>query len=207
MSRRPTDGGPPAIDVARLPLTVFGHRSLTWWATIGFILLEGMSFFVTLFAYLFVLHHAPEWPPPGVPLPDLAAPTIGLILLLTGIPIAIWTDRMAHAESLEGTRAALAVSVAASVAILVVRAFEFRAVHVSWDSSVYGSVVWGVLALHTLLLLTDLLESAGFLAVFILGPVEEKHFVDADDLSFYWWFVIGIWIPAYVILYWVPRWM
>ena len=34
----------PAGDVAALPTVTFGHRSLMWWGTVGFMVIEGSMF-------------------------------------------------------------------------------------------------------------------------------------------------------------------
>ena len=45
------------------------------------------------------------------------------------------------------------------IAPLIVRIFEFPALHVSWDSNAYGSIVWTLLGLHTTHILTDLVDT------------------------------------------------
>jgi heme/copper-type cytochrome/quinol oxidase subunit 3 len=35
------------------------------------------------------------------------------------------------------------------------------------------------------------------------GP-QEKHFSDASDSSFYWYFLTGSWVPLYVTVYLSP---
>jgi hypothetical protein len=44
-------------------------------------------------------------------------------------------------------------------------------------------------------------------ALFWMGPVEKKHFSDAADLAFYWYFMVGIWVPIFILSYLLPRWM
>ena len=45
-------------DVARLPRTVFGHRSLMWWGTIGFIVI--LVWAVWLAGLSVLLYRTPE---------------------------------------------------------------------------------------------------------------------------------------------------
>jgi hypothetical protein len=35
------------------------------------------------------------------------------------------------------------------IAPLIVRVFEFPAMHIAWDQNAYGSIVWVMLGLHT----------------------------------------------------------
>jgi heme/copper-type cytochrome/quinol oxidase subunit 3 len=44
-----------------------------------------------------------------------------------------------------------------------------------------------------------------FTALFWFGPLEGKHFSDADDNCTYWYFMSLVWIPVYMLLYWTPR--
>jgi heme/copper-type cytochrome/quinol oxidase subunit 3 len=41
----------------------------------------------------------------------------------------------------------------------------------------------------------------------LIGPIEGKRFVDVSENAIYWYFVVALWVPLYVIIYWVPRWM
>ncbi|PYS99512.1 MAG: cytochrome C oxidase subunit III, partial [Acidobacteria bacterium] len=56
-------------------------------------------------------------------------------------------------------------------------------------------------------LLTDVLDSIVLLALMIFGPVEGKRFTDVSENAIYWYFVVALWVPLYVIIYWVPRWI
>ena len=42
-------------DLAHLPTHGFGHRSLTWWGIIGFMLIEGGFFALTIAAYFYLM--------------------------------------------------------------------------------------------------------------------------------------------------------
>src|SRR3954453_18920211 len=43
-----------AIDVSRLPNYAFGHRSVLWWGTLGFIITEGTAFALAVTAYFYL---------------------------------------------------------------------------------------------------------------------------------------------------------
>ena len=57
-------------DLAALPTHGFGPRSITWWGTYGFILIEATVFVLAAATYLYLMAQAPQWPPQGEP-PDL----------------------------------------------------------------------------------------------------------------------------------------
>ena len=51
------------LDVAGLPDHAFGHRSILWWGTLGFMATEGMAFALAAATYLYLSARVPEWPP------------------------------------------------------------------------------------------------------------------------------------------------
>jgi len=78
--------------------------------------------------------------------------------------------------------------------------------NVRWDANAYGSAQWMILGSHFTLLLIEFIEVAGMALIFWLAPVEEKHFSDAADMGFYWYFMVLSWVPLYVLCFLVPRW-
>ena len=50
------------LDVSHLPMHGLGTASLTWWGTLGFILIEGTGFALTIAIYLYLMSIAPHWP-------------------------------------------------------------------------------------------------------------------------------------------------
>ena len=66
---------------------------------------------------------------------------------------------------------------------------------------------WLVVGAHATLLLVELVEIGGMAAMFWLAPIEEKHFSDVADASFYWYFMVLAWLPLYVLCFLVPRWI
>ena len=183
----------------------FGPKATSWWATVGFMVIEGMTLAVCAGTYLYLTRRFDAWPPLRTPPPDLIIPTISFIALVSTIPIAMWISRSARAYDVHATRKALAVGVAASAALLVLRALEFNSLNTRWDNDAYGSIVWLTIGFHTTLLLLDFVESFFIGLVFWIGPVEKKHFSDADDDASYWYFMVGAWIPLYFLLYISPR--
>jgi heme/copper-type cytochrome/quinol oxidase subunit 3 len=97
------------------------------------------------------------------------------------------------------------VSLVFAVAFNVIRAYEFAHLNVMWDRDAYGSIVWLTLGLHTVHVVTDLLDSAVLAVLMFVGPVEEHRFVDVEENAVYWYFVVLTWLPIYGVIYWAPR--
>jgi heme/copper-type cytochrome/quinol oxidase subunit 3 len=193
-------------DVADLPTHKFGPSSLTWWGIIGFMLIEGGFFALTFAAYFFLMGHEQGWPPEGRQAPDLLAGTLfTLVILLSEIPNTM-IKKAANAHDTAAVRRLMPVMVAVGVLLLVIRGFEFNSLNCRWTDNAYGSVIWALLVLHASHLLTDWIDTVVLASLMRtdLG-YEGRRFVDVDENSLYWRYVWLLWIPIYLLIYWVPR--
>jgi cytochrome c oxidase subunit 1/cytochrome c oxidase subunit I+III len=187
------------IDARELPSYAYGASSLMWWGTIGVAAIEGTVFALAIMMYFYVRTRVDAWPP-SVPPPELKWGTLNTIILLAS---CIPNQR----EDLAAARLWMSVCIAFALAFLVVRAFEFTALNVSWDTNAYGSAVWFLLGLHTTHLITDFGDTVVLAVLLFTGPLERHRFVDVSENALYWWFVVLAWLPIYFVLYWAPRWM
>ena len=62
-----TARGTAALDVASLPRSAFGQRSVMWWATMCMIAIEGTAFALAITSYLYLKGRTPTWPPAMLP--------------------------------------------------------------------------------------------------------------------------------------------
>jgi cytochrome c oxidase subunit I+III len=194
------------IDVAELPDHAFGSRSIMWWATFCIILIEATVFVVTIGSYFYLQGNEQSWPPADTPLPGLYWPTINVAILLVSLLPNQFVKNAAEKMEIGKVRLGMVVADLFAIAFVVVRAFEFRHLNVSWDSNAYGSITWTLLAFHTFHLVTDLIDSVVLtVLMFTRHGSEPKRFVDAAENAFYWYFVVLSWLPIYAVLYWAPR--
>lgn len=196
----------PAGDLSHLPTVTFGQRSLMWWGTVGFMVVEGWTLALCVAAYLYIRQNYVTWPPLRTPVPDLLIPTINLALLL----ISIWpnykTQQAAKRLDERGVRLWLTISGFGSLPILVLRWFELWALNVRWDTNAYGSAAWVTVGLHASLLLLDIGDTVAFaLFYWLREQMPVKAMSDVSDNSFYWYFMVATWIPLYVLFYLGPR--
>ena len=193
------------LDLSRLPLHGMGSASVTWWGTLSFMLIEGTGFALVIGVYLYLESLAPEWPI-GAPLPDLGPGSVLTIILLISVVPNLLISRWAGREELRKVQIGIIVMSLLCVAPLVLRFYEFPAMHVRWDSNAYGSIVWTLLGLHMSHLATDLGDTL-VLAVIMFtkhGP-NKRRFGDIQDNALYWNFVVLTWLPIYGCIYWIPR--
>jgi cytochrome c oxidase subunit III len=194
-------------DVSELPRTVFGHRSLMWWGTLGFIVIEGSTLFICVASYFYLRRNFSTWPPEHVFRPALLIPTIQAgLMLLSNIPMR-WADRASNRMDVRGVRSAFVVCSVLAVIMTVLRWFEFKSLNVRWDSNAYGSVAWATLTAHGTLLLLEAAETLAFTVLLFKGPIEERDLAGASDNALYWYFMSGVWIPLYVVVFLSPYFM
>ena len=130
----------------------------------------------------------------------------GEYLVLSLLPNA-YTKRVAERYDLRGVRMGMVVCLAFALAFIGVRVLEFTALNVSWDTNAYGSAVYLLLGLHTTHLVTDVLDTAVLAVLMFTGPLEKSRFVDVSENALYWYFVVLAWVPIYVVIYLLPRWL
>lgn len=193
------------LDVSHLPMHGLGTASLTWWGTLGFILIEGTGFALTIAIYLYLMSIAPHWPINSPP-PDLLPGTILTVLLLVSVVPNVMVAAWARKQDLRRVKIGLVVMSVLGILPLIVRIFEFPALRIKWDDNAYGSVAWVLLGLHTTHILTDLADTLVLTALMFTRHADNpRRYGDVQDNAMYWNFVVIAWIPIYACLYWLPR--
>jgi cytochrome c oxidase subunit 3 len=193
------------LDVRELPSYAFSHGALTWWGLAGVMAIEATVFALTVMSYFYLRSHANTWPMTALP-PDLLWGTLNTAILLASLLPNHLAKKAADAHDRNGVKLWLTVGVAVGVAFIVVRCFEFATLNVRWDSNAYGSVVWLLLALHTVHLVTDVYDSVILDVMFFQNePLEGRRYVDASENCIYWNFVVWTWVPIYLVIYWGAR--
>ena len=193
------------LDVSGLPPGAFGSRTVTFWGTLGIVLIESTVFALAISSYFFYVTRSPAWPPDGIASPLLRWGTINTLILLASLAPNELARRAGERVDLKSVRLWMVVCLVFAVGFNLVRVQEFRHLNVSWDHDAYGSMVWILLGLHTTHIVTDFLDSAVLTVLMFVGPIEEHRFVDVEENAVYWYFVVIAWLPIYGVLYWAPR--
>ena len=193
-------------DLADVPTHKFGPSSLTWWGIIAFMVIEGGFFMLTFAAYFFLMGHEQGWPPEGRQAPDVLAGTLfTIVIILSEIPNTM-IKKAARAGDIPAIRRLILVMTAVGAILLVIRGFEFNNLNCRWTDDAYGSIIWALLFLHTTHLVTDWGDTIVLWAL-MMTPLgyEGRRLVDTDENALYWRYVWLLWIPIYLMIYWVPR--
>lgn len=188
-------------DVADLPTVTFGHRSLMWWGTVGFMVIEGWTLALIVAMYFYIRQNFITWPPMRIPQPALVYPTINLVVMLVSVIPAVLAERAARRLDLGGVKIWLLILSLISLAIPVLRWYELWSLNVRWDSNAYGSAAWTIVGTHATLLILDVADTVGLTLFYWFKRMPIKAMSDVVDNQLYWYFMVGIWIPIYLIVY------
>jgi heme/copper-type cytochrome/quinol oxidase subunit 3 len=194
-----------AIDVSRLPEFAFGQRAITWWGVMGFLAIESTMLVICFVSYFYLRTRVTDWPPPPTELPDLFIPTINLAVMLISVVPMYLVNRAAKRLDKRKVLIWTIVCDAIGLVFITIRAFEFTALNVSWDTNAYGSIVWTIIVIHTFHIVSEVIETIVITIILARGHDEPKYFVDSTDNALYWYFIVGIWIPCYAIIFLAPR--
>ena len=193
-------------DISALPTHGFSYRSLTWWGVIGYMVIEGAAFALTIAAYFFLMSHEQQWAPrPWEPPNPIAGTLFTAVMLLSEIPNTM-AKKAAETYDVPKVRRLLPWIAGIGLLLLVLRGFEFNSLNILWYESGYGSIIWALLLLHTLHIGTDWVDTIVLWRLMRTPHGEEpRRLVDVDENSLYWRFVWLTWLPIYLLIYWVPR--
>jgi len=192
------------MSVAHLPKTLYGHKAPLWWGILLALTVES-TVFVLMFACLFYLRlQEATWPPWGWSSPKTIYGTISLIVILLTAWPQYRIDVNARRLDRPSVIRMLVLFFAICAIALAVRTYEFIGLQVKWDSNAYGSIIWGLLTLHTVHLVTSILET-GITATYVfIRPLDERHALDLHVGAVYWYFVVASFIPVYIFIYLAP---
>ena len=193
-------------DVSALPTHAFSHRSLTWWGILGFMVIEGTAFALTIAAYFFLMSQEQEWAPrPWNPPGLIPGILFTVIMLLSEIPNTM-IKKAAEKYDLNAVNKLLPAMTAIGAVLLIIRGFEFNSLNVMWYDNAYGSIIWALLFLHTTHVATDWGDTIVLWRLMRTPHGEDpRRMVDTDENALYWRFVWLSWLPIYALIYWVPR--
>jgi hypothetical protein len=112
---------PRTLDVSALPPGAFGSRSLTFWGTLGIVLIESTVFVLAIAAYFYLAARAPAWPPDGAAAPALRWGTWNTLVLLASLVPNELARRAAEQVDLTRVRIWLVVALVFALAFNVIR--------------------------------------------------------------------------------------
>jgi cytochrome c oxidase subunit 3 len=203
------------INVSELPVSAMDHRSPMWIGNALLLAIETTMFAILVATYFYLRANFQNWPPPQInylppnfhPAPDLFWGTLNLIIILGAAFFMYLADRAALRYDKKALLIGTAATVTLALIAIAVRVREFHGTQFRWDDNAYASVVWGILFMHLLHLLVGLVEDGLMLAYIGKHGLDDKHARDVRVTAIYWYWIAGIWVPLYAIVYFGPYWL
>ena len=194
-----------AYDVSHLSHFNFKDQAPLWWGLWGILLIESTVFASLIASYYYLNTSYPEIPPPGVKKPELLLPTISAVILFVSSYPMYLADKGIEKGKQWTLRINLLISITLAVAFLVLKYVEYSDVEYRWDSHAYGSVVWAIVAFHSTHVTSLVLKTIFVSYLAWRGYFNEKRHLGVTVNGIYWHFVVVVWLPLYLVLYWSPR--
>ena len=170
------------------------------------ILVEGIALATLAFIYFYIRNNFASWPPAPTPLPDLRAPSLNLLVICAGAAPFWNAARLARRQARPQVVAGwLVPGVLFGISAIVLRGYDFAALHVRFDANEYGAITWAILMVHLAHLLAGTIESALTAIVLFVGPAERKRYMDVTAMAVYWYAIAISWILLYAIVFISPR--
>jgi cytochrome c oxidase subunit III len=203
------------IDVSGLPLSAIDHRSPIWWGNALLLAIETTMFAILAATYFYLRQNFENWPPPQVnfippnlhPAPDLFWGTLNLVVILAAAFFMFLADRAALGFNRNKVLLWGAFTVLLGILAIVLRFREFHGTQFRWDDNAYASVVWGILLMHLIHLMVGISEDGFMFAYIMKHGMDDKHARDVRVTAVYWYWIGGIWVPLYAIVYLGPYWI
>jgi cytochrome c oxidase subunit I+III len=193
------------LDVSHLPPYDISSQSPVWWGQLCIDLIEGSMFCILIGAFLYIRLRIDVWPPPGDQYPDLLLPTLALIPLILSALFAYWASQAAKANDRRGMILHMTLNLVLAAIFFVMRIFEWHSLNFNWQADAQGSYVWAFLGLHSFDFIADAIFTVVLLIIVLSGRYGEKQRLGVHVDTVVWYFLVAIWIPIYVVIYWGPR--
>ncbi len=192
------------IDVSMLETYALDHRAPLWWGQILMMVIEGTLFVLLISSYFYVRMGFDVWPPNDIDPVGMLLPTIGLIILLVSVPPMVWAGRGADRKRRPWVVWGTLINLACVVIFLLIRWYELVKLPFKWSTDIYGTFVWCMLGLHTMHAIADGTQTLVILAIVLLRRVNEKQLLGIKMDGLYWYFVVGSYVPVYLVVYVYP---
>ncbi len=193
------------LDVSDLPDYSISNQAPLWWGQLLLTFIEGTMFAILIAMYFYYRLSVDVWPPPGTQLPPLVVPSITVVMLLISCIGSYRASEAAKVDNRPGMIGWLVFNLVFAIAAMILRIWAWSILNFNQATDIHGSIFWTILGLHTLDAVADILFTVVLLVILLIGVSGPRQRLGVHVDSIVWYFVVLIWIPLYVVLYWGPR--
>jgi cytochrome c oxidase subunit 3 len=192
------------IDVSQLRPYEISSEAPLWWGQAFLAVIEGAMFGILIAMYFYIRLSMDMWPPPGVQLPPEVLPALSLLFLIASSAGSYIASQAAKRDDRRGMILGMALNLALAAIGMALRAIAWRQWNFKWTTTAYGSITWTILFLHTVDVAADLAFTLVLLVIVAMGWHGPRQRLGVHVDSIVWYFLVGIWVPLYVTVYWGP---
>jgi cytochrome c oxidase subunit 3 len=196
---------PRTIDVSHLPAYDISSQAPLWWGQLCITFIEGAMFLILIAAFLYTRLQLDVWPPPGDQFPHLLLPTLALLPLVASTYGSYLASQAAKKNDRRGMMYGMLLNLVLAAIFFAMRVVEWHSLNFNWKADIQGSYVWAFLGLHSFDFVGDCIFTLVLLIAVATGRYGPKQRLGVHVDSIVWYFLVGIWIPIYLVIYWGPR--
>ena len=193
------------LDVSALPPYAISNQSPLFWGQVLMCVIEGSLLCMLIATYFYLRLSVDVWPGPGVRLPGLTFSTWAFLPLAASCVGSYLASEAAKKNDRSGMLLGLGLNLVLAIVFLSLRGIEWNRLNFTWASDAHGSIVWTILFLHSYDMVADVLMTAVLIFIVAIGRCGPKQRIGVHVDSVLWYFLAGIWIPLYGVIYWAPR--
>ena len=173
-----------------VPYSARAAKPNGWWGMVVFVATEATLFGTIVGTYFYLRFKVAHWPPAGIPEPEVTAPLIlALVLVSTSLLVQLGFNA-ARRERVAATRRLLLVAMVVQSGYLAMQINLFLGdLHkFGPQQHAYGSIYFLMLGAHHAHVFVGILLEA-FLFLRLLGGLTNYRLVGLQSTTFYWHFV------------------
>jgi cytochrome c oxidase subunit 3 len=193
------------IDVSHLKDYEISNEAPVWWGQVFLAAIEGTMFCIMIAMYFYIRLSMDMWPPPGIQLPQEILPAICTLLLIASCAGSYLASEAAKKDDRAGMIRGLLINLALAITAMVLRGIAWYEWNFKWTSTAYGSITWGIMFLHTLDVVADLVFTLVLVIMLVFGHHSPRQRLGVHVDSIVWYFLVAMWIPLYVTVFWGPH--
>ncbi len=194
-----------SIDVSQLPAYSISSEAPLWWGQALLTIVEGTMFGILIAMYFYIRLSMDMWPPPGIQLPHELLPAIALVLLIASCAGSYLASEAAKRDDRAGMLRGLAINLVLAALAMLLRGISWHDWNFKWTTTAYGSITWGIMFLHSLDVGADLVFTLVLFLLVAWGRRGPRQRLGVHVDSVVWYFLVAIWIPLYVTVFWGPH--
>jgi len=176
-------------------------KPLAWWGMMTVITTEAMVFAGLLAAYGFLRASAQQWPPAGIPKPEIVVTGI-FSAILVGSSLPIWlAERSIRRGDQHQLRAWLLLAWLMSAAFVVFSIISYRGLNFGWTDNAYASAYYTITGLHLAHVIVALILGLGVQAKAWGNRYDDQRHLTVQVFGLYWHFVGAVWVFVFSTLF------